>query len=85
LDIYLYITLTSPDREDNASLIRHLVRRLADIRPDLPHRTVPLRILEYGPVRARLDEKRRQALESQVAHVEMWEKAVIEELGHGHI
>lgn len=85
LDIYLYITLTSPEREENGFLIRSLVRRLADIRPDLPHRTVPLRIMEYGPMKARLDEQRRRAVDSQMTLVKMWQSAVNEEIGHGDI
>jgi uncharacterized Fe-S cluster-containing radical SAM superfamily protein len=85
LDIYLYITLTSPERDENASLIRTLVRRLADIRPDLPHRTVPLRIMEYGPMIGRLDEQRRHAVESQMTLVKFWQNAVYEEAGHGDI
>lgn len=85
LDIFLYITLTSTKREENNFLIRSLVRRLANIRPDLPHRTVPLRIMEYGPMKARLDEERKRAVEYQTTLVKMWLSAVDEEIGHGDI
>jgi uncharacterized Fe-S cluster-containing radical SAM superfamily protein len=85
LDIYLYVTLTAVRRAEDASLIRDFVRRLADIRSDLPHRTVPLRIMEYGPMRSRLDAERRAALEYQKTLVQLWSTAVNEELGHGEI
>ncbi len=79
LDLYLYITLTAPPRSEDENLIHSFVRRLADIRSDLPARTVPLRVEEYGPMRARLDAARRDALTHQDNLVRFWNAAVAKE------
>ncbi|MNL89612.1 hypothetical protein D3C87_2200480 [compost metagenome] len=41
--------------------------------------------MEYGPMKARLDEQRKRALEYQTTLVKMWQSAVDEEIGHGDI
>jgi len=54
LDIYAYVTLTTPNRESAESSLRSFIDRLQAIHPLLPLRTVPLEILPFTPVSGRL-------------------------------
>jgi hypothetical protein len=78
IDYYLYVTFTTPTTQDLNLSMRVFVDRLQDISEFLPLRTVPLRILEWGPVRQRMDAQRRRSLELQVDVVNAWQ----EELDH---
>ncbi|WP_170842586.1 hypothetical protein [Aureimonas jatrophae] len=76
LDLYLYVTLTSPRTTGDDGRVRELVARLADIRSDLPRRTVPLLVTEFSAMRSRIDAVRRDAMENQWRLVEAWTDAV---------
>ena len=53
LDLYAYVTLTGPSLDGINDKIGRFLERLIALSPDLPPRTVPLRIEEFGPVAAR--------------------------------
>lgn len=76
VDLYGYITLTSPPRNDAADLVKRLVDRLAAIRADLPARFVPLRINEYSAMDPRVQELHRGAMEFQWELARVWTEAM---------
>lgn len=49
LDLYAYVTFTGPVLEGVEEKVVRFHERLASLRPDLPRRTVPLRIEAFGP------------------------------------
>lgn len=73
IDYYVYLTITTPTAEDIEQRMRTFVDRLQEIHEYLPLRCVPLKILEWGPVTARLTADRRAAMEAnQYRAVERW-------------
>jgi uncharacterized Fe-S cluster-containing radical SAM superfamily protein len=76
LDLYLYITMTAPPRTEDSALMRDFVRRLHDIRTDLPFRTVPLFVGEFRAMKNRINSARREALENQWRLVEIWRDCI---------
>ena len=73
-DIYGYITLTTPNSESIERGIPILVDRLQSIHSNLPLRIVPLEIGVFGPVEARLNESRNQALDNQHMAIAAWKR-----------
>jgi uncharacterized Fe-S cluster-containing radical SAM superfamily protein len=78
LDLYGYVTLTSPRSDDVASGVRTFVDRLQDLDPNLPLRTVPLEIRVFSPVGARLaaNDERQISLEVQQDAIEAWNEEI---------
>jgi uncharacterized Fe-S cluster-containing radical SAM superfamily protein len=75
LDLYLYVTLTSPPRADAADLVRRLVDVLGGIRLDLPSRTVPLFIAEFSVMKPRINSVTAKALAFQWDLMVAWTDA----------
>jgi len=74
MDVYAYVTLTTPRLEACDAGIPEFVDRLQAIHVNLPLRTVPLEIEAFTPVKERLDATNRQALENQHRAAELWLK-----------
>jgi len=74
LDLYAYVTLTTPSVDGVGRKVGLLVDQLQAIHPMLPLRTVPLHVVSWGPVHDRLTPARRKALEHQWAAVESWQQ-----------
>jgi uncharacterized Fe-S cluster-containing radical SAM superfamily protein len=72
LDVYAYVTLTSPTKDGVADRIARYVDQLQRVAPLLPLRVVPLEVQVFTPVRARLTPVRREALAHQHQVVEAW-------------
>ncbi len=72
MDVYGYVTLTTPSAEGMADRIARFVDRLQRVAPMLPLRVVPLEVQVFTPVRARLTSVRRDALGHQQRAVEAW-------------
>ena len=70
LDLYAYVTLTTPDRDSIAQGVPRFMDRLQNIDPNLPLRTVPLEVQVFTPVRRRLTNARTAALEHQYRALE---------------
>jgi uncharacterized Fe-S cluster-containing radical SAM superfamily protein len=77
IDLYAYVTLTTPTLEDLRGRMRAFVDRLQGVDEALPLRTVPLEVRVFTPVRSRLDGEKGIVIESQKDVVEVW----LEELG----
>ncbi|WP_454872090.1 radical SAM protein [Paraburkholderia xenovorans] len=76
IDLYAYVTLTSPYRDDLETRIEQFVDRLCSIHANLPLRTVPLEIQAFSPVLPRLDTSRERALEQQQRAITAWKEAL---------
>ncbi|MFC1611496.1 4Fe-4S cluster-binding domain-containing protein [Myxococcota bacterium] len=74
VDLYSYCTLTTPTDQDIRDGIPRFVDRLQAISDNLPLRTVPLLVSEFGPVTARLNADRTMALRNQWLALEAWRR-----------
>ena len=75
LNLYAYVTLTGPTAADIEAAIATFIDRLQRVSPQLPLRTVPLRIEPFGPMMAR--RQRHDvivALEVQEAAIVAWNR-----------
>jgi hypothetical protein len=72
VDLYAYVTLTAPSRENIRDDVRDFVDRLQTVAENLPLRTVPLEIRVFTPVASRMDDAKRRAMENQQLAIEAW-------------
>jgi uncharacterized Fe-S cluster-containing radical SAM superfamily protein len=72
MDVYVYVTLTTPNPRDIKEKMKRFVDGLQEIDENLPLRTVPLEIQEFFPVRSRLKDNHRSALLHQWTAVDAW-------------
>ena len=78
LDVYAYITLTTPNISNVKYDIKVFLDRLQSIHEHLPLRTVPLKIYPFTPVRSRMKSssmksEMHEVLENQQIAVEIWQ------------
>lgn len=73
LDLYAYVTFTTPTTEALAERMARFVDRLQALDPMLPLRTVPLQVGVFTPVRPRLTLVREAALTHQQAALECFQ------------
>ncbi|MDL2409174.1 radical SAM protein [Rhizobium calliandrae] len=78
LDLYGYVTLTSPRGQGVAAGVRSLVDRLQELDPHLPLRTIPLEIRVFSPVGARLaaNDERQISLAVQQDAIAAWNEEI---------
>jgi uncharacterized Fe-S cluster-containing radical SAM superfamily protein len=73
-DVYGYVTLTSDIDENLNSRISNFVDRLQkEVHPLFPLRTIPQRILEFTPMKQRMNPKHMRALAIQDEAVLLWQ------------
>jgi uncharacterized Fe-S cluster-containing radical SAM superfamily protein len=74
LDVYGYVTLTSPHYDGVPQGVADLMDRLQAIDPNFPLRVIPLRIQIFTPVEQRLarDEAREKSLVVQEEAIAAW-------------
>jgi len=72
LDIYGYVTVTSPTDDGVDDAMTRFVDRLQVLDPNLPLRVVPLEIREFSPVTPRMDAVRQQSLAVQQKAIAAW-------------
>jgi uncharacterized Fe-S cluster-containing radical SAM superfamily protein len=74
IDMYAYVTLTTPTPELLSDRIARFVDRLQGVTPLLPLRVVPLEVQVFTPVEARLSPARRESMVHQQRAVEAWNR-----------
>lgn len=74
IDMYAYVTLTTPETVGIADGIPRFVDRLQEIHQNLPLRTVPLEIQNFTPMTERVNQARKDALENQWRAIEFWQR-----------
>ena len=72
LDVYAYVTLTTPSIGTVAADMREFVSRLQALDRNLPLRTIPLEVSTFTPVQERLDQTRIRSMEFQRVAVSCW-------------
>jgi hypothetical protein len=73
LDLYAYVTLTSPTTESLDERMRCFVDRLQSIDPLLPLRTVPLEIKLFKTMNRRINASTESAMANQHVAVRAWQ------------
>jgi len=81
IDIYAYVTFTCLDTRNLEEKIKSFIDGLQSINEKLPLRMVPLKVLEFNPVRSRIKPEHHIALDNQYAVVDAW----IREIGNRFI
>lgn len=74
IDMYAYATFTTLNPTGIVDAMKRFVDRLQEVHPNLPLRTVPLKVGALGVVKKRLavDDARYAAVEHQRAAIEAW-------------
>ena len=76
LDVYAYVTLTTPNPRRIGDGIKSFLDRLQAVHENLPLRTVPLEIKLFTPVHRRMSPEKTEALENQQIAIEAWHSEV---------
>ena len=71
-DMYAYVTFTSLPKLNIEDSISKFTDKLQEIHPNLPLRTVPLKIEVFTPTQFRLKEEQQQALKFQYEVHRIW-------------
>jgi uncharacterized Fe-S cluster-containing radical SAM superfamily protein len=74
IDIYGYITITTPYQDHIDDDMRYFFDRIQSIDENLPLRIVPLEVQEFTPLVTRLDDTKRVALKNQWTALERWQR-----------
>lgn len=74
LDMYAYVTFTSPTSANLSRKMESFVDRLEAIHPNLPLRTVPLEVQVFTPTSSRIRPEHLSALKVQQTAVMEWNK-----------
>jgi uncharacterized Fe-S cluster-containing radical SAM superfamily protein len=81
INYFGYVTFTTPNAHDISTKVGIFIDRLRSVSETMPLRTVPLQILDWGPVKQRLDPTRQRAMILQGEVVEAWTARVGEIYG----
>ena len=78
IDLYAYTTFTAATPDGIEDAMKRFVDRLQALHPNLPLRTVPLKIAEFGVVKKRvgLRQHHHEAVEHQKRAIDAWKKAL---------
>jgi uncharacterized Fe-S cluster-containing radical SAM superfamily protein len=72
IDLYAYVTFTSPPNDYLRAAVSGFVDRLQQIHPLLPLRTVPLEVAEFGAMTSRVTDSHRAAIDLQHEVNRLW-------------
>ncbi len=72
LDLYAYVTFTTPETDDLHAKVSRFVDRLQALDENLPLRTVPLKIEVFTPTASRMNGQRSIALDNQLRVADAW-------------
>ena len=76
LDVYAYVTLTSPYSDDIVQRMRSFVDSLQAIHENLPLRTVPLEIQLFSPMQPRITQEHQKAIRIQKLAIDAWNREI---------
>jgi len=82
VDLYGYVTLTSPPNPSVRDAIRSFMDRLQQLDAKFPLRVVPLEIQEFSPVTSRMNAVRSGSLVVQAAAVLSWQEELAERFSY---
>ena len=73
LDLYCYVTLTTPSNDSIAEKVSKFVDKLQDVDKNLPLRTIPLEISTiFSPVKSRLTDEKESSIGYQQTAICEW-------------
>jgi len=73
IDVYGYVTFTTPKREGIHDNMSRFMDRLQKIHPNLPLRVIPLEIRAFNPVTDRMRTLHHESMVNQQVAVEAWQ------------
>lgn len=65
IDLYAYVTFTAPPHGNVSGDVAQFIDRLQEIHPNLPLRTVPLKIEAFTPTLPRMTTDHHEAIQFQ--------------------
>jgi len=74
MDVYGYVTFTTASGRDIGDRVSRFVDRLQEVDAFLPLRTVPLEVRAFTPVMTRLNERHKEALQTQWRVLDAWKR-----------
>ena len=74
IDLYFYITLTSPSNTNFSKAIPEFFDSVQSIHENLPLRIVPLEIFEFTPVKPRMTDATTDLIVGQYKAIEKWQE-----------
>jgi len=74
LDVYAYVTFTTPNNDNIHSDIKKFVDELQKLDENLPLRTIPLKIIKFEPVQKRIGNSHNDAIKYQWLALEAWQR-----------
>ena len=78
IDVYAYVTLTTPNSTDLENKIACFVDRLQRLDRLLPLKTIPLEIKIYSPVKPRMNQDTNPAMFNQHTAIKFWNRELDE-------
>ena len=76
MDVYAYVTFTTPSTDRIKDSIRRFVDRLQEIDENLPLRVVPLEIQSFSSMLSRLTALHKAAIHNQWSAVQAWRREI---------
>lgn len=76
LDLYAYATFTSPSDKNIKDAMAVFVDKLQKIHPNLPLRTIPLQIINFGSMQQRLQQSHENAIRNQETAIRHWNEEI---------
>lgn len=76
IDLYAYVTLTSPNNENIDSNVCKFIDKLQELDHYFPLRTIPLEIRLYTPVKSRTYDFTSEAIENQMLAINVWQREI---------
>ena len=77
IDIYCYVTFTSPPAPSIERRVSDFVDRLQELSERLPLRTIPLEVRDFTPLHRRMNSQRKAAMVDQWAALEAWKNELV--------
>jgi uncharacterized Fe-S cluster-containing radical SAM superfamily protein len=76
IDLYAYVTVTSPTNENIGHAMKIFVDRLQTLHTNLPLRTIPLEIKSFSPMQRRLQTSHEDAIRIQQEAIRFWNEEI---------
>jgi hypothetical protein len=73
IDLYAYATFTTPNTSNIKEDMSRFVDDLQRIRVNLPLRVVPLEIQNFAPMKSRVREEQKRAMQNQWSAIGCWQ------------
>lgn len=84
-DVYAYVTITCPNLENIEKKIRIFFDSLQRIHEMLPLRTIPLKIVAYGPTQQRMNQQHQIAINNQFIVKDLWMSELEKRFQRSHL